>query len=41
MNNEIDKDILGGVFVRIGNDVIDGTVRSKLEEMKKLMLKRE
>ena len=41
MNNEVDKSILGGVFVRVGNDVIDGTVKSKLEELKKIMLKRE
>lgn len=41
LKDEIDKGILGGVYVRVGNDVIDGTVRAKLEEMKKLMLKRE
>lgn len=41
MTTEVDKSILGGVFVRVGNDVIDGTVRSKLDEMKEIMLKRE
>lgn len=41
MKTEIDKSILGGVYVRIGNDVIDGTVKSKLDEMKNLMLKKE
>jgi F-type H+-transporting ATPase subunit delta len=41
LRDEIDKSILGGVYVRVGNDVIDGTVKTKLEEMKKLMLKRE
>ena len=41
MTTEVDKTILGGVFVRVGNDVIDGTVRSKLDEMKDIMLKRE
>lgn len=40
-NTEIDENILGGVYVRIGNDVIDGTVKSKIEEMKDLMLKKE
>lgn len=38
---EVDKNILGGVYVRIGNDVIDDTVKSKIEEMKDLMLKKE
>jgi F-type H+-transporting ATPase subunit delta len=41
MTTEVDKTILGGVFVRVGNDVIDGTVRSKLDKMKDIMLKRE
>ncbi|SHI45255.1 ATP synthase F1 subcomplex delta subunit [Clostridium amylolyticum] len=38
---EIDKSILGGVYVRVGDDVIDGTLRSKLQEMKELTLKSE
>lgn len=38
---EIDKSIIGGLYVRVGNDVIDGSVKSKLDEMKTLMLKRE
>ena len=38
---EVDKSILGGVFIRVGNDVIDGTIRSKLDEMKDLILKRD
>lgn len=37
----IDKSILGGIYVRVNNDVIDGTVRSKLEELEELMLKTE
>ena len=41
MTTEIDKSLLGGVYVRVGNDVIDGTIKSKLEEMKDIMLKRE
>ncbi|MGL5152553.1 MAG: F0F1 ATP synthase subunit delta [Clostridium sp.] len=41
IETEIDKSLLGGVFIRVGNDVIDGTIKSKLEEMKSLMLKRE
>lgn len=34
----IDNSILGGVYVRVGDDVIDGTIKNKLAEMKKLML---
>ena len=40
-NTEIDKSLLGGVYVKVGNDIIDGTVKSKIEEMKELMLKKE
>lgn len=35
----VDKSVLGGVYVRVGNDVIDDTVLSKINEMKHLMLK--
>lgn len=41
LNEEIDESIIGGVYVRVGNDVIDGTVKSKLDEMKELIFKRE
>ena len=41
MNEELDATIIGGVYVRVGNDVIDGTIKAKLDDMKKLMLKRE
>ncbi|MDT8715587.1 F0F1 ATP synthase subunit delta [Clostridium sp. 19966] len=41
LNQEIDETILGGVFIKVGDDVIDGTLKSKLEEMKELMLKAE
>ena len=40
-DTKIDKAILGGVYVKVGNDVIDGTLISKIEEMKDLMLKKE
>ena len=40
-DTEVDKSILGGVYVSIGNDVIDDTIKSKIEEMKELMLKKE
>ncbi|SFC32965.1 F0F1 ATP synthase subunit delta [Clostridium uliginosum] len=38
---EVDKSLLGGIYVRIGNDVIDYTMKSKIEEMKDLMLKQK
>jgi F-type H+-transporting ATPase subunit delta len=41
LEEQINEAILGGVFVRVGNDIIDGTVKSKLEEMKRLALKTE
>lgn len=41
MENIVDHEILGGVYVRVGNDVIDGTVKSKLMEMKDIILKEE
>ncbi|MBQ6819931.1 MAG: F0F1 ATP synthase subunit delta [Clostridium sp.] len=37
----IDKSILGGIYVRVNNDVIDSTIKSKLDEMKELMLDSE
>lgn len=41
LEEEIDSSILGGVYVEVNNEVIDGTVKSKINEMKKLMLRRE
>lgn len=41
MTTEVDKKILGGVFVRVGNDVIDGTVKSRLDDLKDIILKKE
>lgn len=41
LSEEIDSTLIGGVYVRVGNDVIDGTIKLKFEEMRKLMLKRE
>ncbi|GAA0744305.1 F0F1 ATP synthase subunit delta [Clostridium oceanicum] len=41
MKEEIDKSIIGGVYVRVGDDVIDGTIKTKLKDMKEIMLKRE
>ena len=38
---KVDKSVLGGVYVRVGNDVIDDTVKSKIEEMKDIMLRKK
>ncbi|MCB2289181.1 F0F1 ATP synthase subunit delta [Clostridium sp. CS001] len=38
-DEKLDKSIIGGVYIRVGNDVIDGTIKNKLDEMKKLMFK--
>ena len=37
----IDKEMIGGIYVKINNDVFDGTVEYKLDKMKKSMLKSE
>ncbi|EPY2272236.1 F0F1 ATP synthase subunit delta [Clostridium sporogenes] len=41
LEEEIDKSIIGGVYVRVGDDVLDGTLSTKLKDIKKMMLKRE
>jgi F-type H+-transporting ATPase subunit delta len=41
LEEEIDASIIGGVYVQVDNEVIDGTIKSKIDEMKKLMLKRD
>lgn len=37
----IDPSILGGIYVRINNEVIDGTVKLRLDNLKKLLLSTE
>lgn len=37
----IDPSILGGIYVRIGNEIIDGTVKLRLDNLKQLMLSTE
>ena len=34
LNNIVDETILGGVLVKLGNEEIDGTVRTRLSKMK-------
>jgi len=35
LKNVVDRSIIGGVLLSIGNKVIDGTVKGKLKEMEK------
>jgi F-type H+-transporting ATPase subunit delta len=35
LSNEIDPDILGGLVLRVGNMVLDASLRSKLEKLRK------
>ncbi|TCO78799.1 F0F1 ATP synthase subunit delta [Marinisporobacter balticus] len=35
LKNEIDPSIIGGILVRIGDKVIDGTIQSRLNELQK------
>lgn len=35
IENEVDKSILGGVLLKMGNKVIDGTIKGRLESMEK------
>jgi len=37
LKNVVDKDIIGGVLLNIGNKVIDGTVKGQLQEIEKAM----
>lgn len=39
LQEEIDKGIIGGVYVRVGDDIIDGTLKQKLQQMKKVIIK--
>jgi ATP synthase F1 delta subunit len=36
LSSEVDPDILGGIVVRVGNSVLDASVRSRLEKLRKV-----
>jgi F-type H+-transporting ATPase subunit delta len=38
IQNIVDPDILGGVYLRVGDKVIDGTIRGRLQDMRKKLL---
>lgn len=39
IENNIDQTIIGGVYLKVEDDVIDGTVRGNLEKMRKEIMK--
>lgn len=38
IKNTVNSELLGGVYLRVGDDVIDGTVRNRLQIMEKELL---
>jgi F-type H+-transporting ATPase subunit delta len=38
MRTRVDESIIGGVVVRVGDKVLDGSVRNKLSQLKKQMV---
>ncbi len=38
LRSRVDKDIIGGAFLKVGDKVIDRTIKSRLEEMQKQIL---
>jgi F0F1-type ATP synthase delta subunit len=35
LSSKVDPDVLGGLQVRVGNMVLDATVRNRLEQLRK------
>ena len=35
MNFDVDKELIGGIVIRIGDRVVDGSIRNKINEMSK------
>lgn len=38
VQNIVDPEVIGGVYLKLGDKVIDGTIRGKLQDMKKTLL---
>lgn len=38
LEESLDPDLLGGIVIRVGDNLLDGSLRSSLDEMKKSML---
>ncbi|MGL4763405.1 MAG: F0F1 ATP synthase subunit delta [Sarcina sp.] len=41
LKQEIDKSIVGGLYIQVENEFIDATINSQYQEMKDLMLSRK
>lgn len=39
LEEELDESIIGGVYIKIGDDIIDGTLEHRLNQIQELMLK--
>ncbi|MGL5415865.1 MAG: F0F1 ATP synthase subunit delta [Clostridium sp.] len=40
LDRQIDKNLIGGLFVQVENEIIDGSLKSKYEDMKLLMMEK-
>ncbi|MBE6044084.1 F0F1 ATP synthase subunit delta [Clostridium thermopalmarium] len=38
LKEKIDKSIIGGLYIRVGDDVIDGTIKTKFEEIRRRVI---
>lgn len=41
LTQKIDKSIIGGIYLRVDNEIIDNTIKSKLDDLKDIMLNME
>jgi F-type H+-transporting ATPase subunit delta len=39
LSSDVDPDILGGIVVRVGNSVLDASVRNRLEQLRRTVVK--
>jgi len=39
LDEQLDRDIIGGVHIRVGNDIIDGTIKGKINKIRRMTLK--
>jgi F-type H+-transporting ATPase subunit delta len=40
LTSQIDKDLLGGLKLRVGNTIFDGTIANQMAKMKKVLLEK-
>jgi len=38
MHYDVDSELIGGMVIRVGDRVVDSSIRTKLEDMKKQLL---